>query len=163
MFTPYIWSRTITLSFAFNFALVTADSDAFRAIEQVDCSHLPEDLLNGTSCSVEKTCFFGEKECAGIGRRPETKCVCSSKTQSWSCVTEICPSLPPTYEFMPASGCLPDGVADLSGNHPLCPVNFPPVDQSSDGCAPPLYDKVCSYGTSVWYGPNVISVASPSA
>lgn len=159
MLTSNTWSLTIAISFAFHLAIVTADSDAFRAVEPVTCDHLPEFLLNGTICSIDKICFFGKRtDCPGYGQYPKSKCVCSSKTRSWSCVTETCPP-PSKFEFKPASGCTPNGVADLSGNHPLCPLHFPPEENPSSGCVPALYGEICSYGSEFWYDLSVQSVS----
>ena len=124
-------------------------SATFDGVNLQKCSKKSKAPKNNANCSKKpKTCYFGNQDCLGVGPHPETKCVCSAKT--WKCETETCPAF--TQPDLPPNGCTADGVADLSSNDPLCPVNGP-LDggDSSAGCVPALYGKSCAYGSEKWY------------
>ena len=113
------------------------------------CSKRTGPPVNGTRCSRDpKTCFFGTLNCTGSSPPiAQTKCVCSGRI--WTCTAESCPKLDSASS---PNGCTPEGVADLSGNSPLCPVISPVYDSdSSSSCIPDLYGTICKYGSETWY------------
>jgi hypothetical protein len=48
---------------------------------------------NGSKCSQERTCFFGNQNCIIVGAFPATRCSCRGQesTKTWSCSSTICP------------------------------------------------------------------------